>query len=109
MTAQVAADLRAAADVLERDGWTQGDYHDDTKTQAVCHCVQGALAVALTGDPWAVPLGPSTDFRRWMAANRQLEKELDGWASDAWNDMDDREAHQVIAALRAAADKADQS
>lgn len=37
-----AVDLRAAVEVLRRDGWTQGTYHRPDG----CHCAEGAIAVA---------------------------------------------------------------
>jgi hypothetical protein len=111
MSAQVAADLRAAADVLERDGWTRFRYHSGSG----CHCAQGALGVAITGNPQAIPDGSecnltAAELDRWEGANQAVARWLSG-AYDSyvpdWNDDDNRTATEVIAALRAAADSAE--
>lgn len=115
MIAQVAADLRAAADVLERDGWTQGRYHDDDG----CHCALGAIAVAIRGssrpnpDRWK----PWAENAIRLRAGAALVAHSVGIPPDAyhhprldvsdWNDEYGRTAAEVIAALRAAADAAE--
>jgi hypothetical protein len=88
VTAQVAADLRAAADVLRRDGWMQGDVIN----QAGHSCALGALAVV------------SED--REHAAYRAFRDYLGG-PIGSWNDKPGRTADEVIAALEAAAAEAD--
>jgi hypothetical protein len=115
VSAQTAADLRAAADVLERDGWTQEAYHDDRG----CHCALGAIAV-VTGFH-DLQRGPYSDGEwpelgcmvggRPGAAAEQLAEFLRGVSSAhvvvQFNDEDGRTAAEVIAALRAAADAAE--
>lgn len=130
MSAQIAADLRAAAEVLERDGWTQKLYHDEFG----CHCAEGAIALSVgqhvhvpdgaDADWWAnhpdaellscadwswfaVPGTPAWD-RRWeaeAALARHLGIPRDGVAN--WNDQPGRTKAEVVAALRAAADAAE--
>jgi len=107
MSAQVAADLRAAAEVLRRDGWTQGTYHD-VDDDRVCHCAVGAIEAG-TGY-WT--LGGRTQL------NPALRQRVDAaWSAVtpvigtpdifSWNDDEDRTADEVIAALEAAADAAE--
>ena len=115
MSAQVAADLRAAADVLERDGWTQQQYH----SPAGHHCALGAIAVAIRGSskpnpdrwkPWAenaIRLRADAEVVArsiGIPPDKHHAPRLD--VSD-WNDDPDRTADEVIAALRAAADRAE--
>lgn len=120
MTAQVAADLRAAADVLERDGWVQGIYHD-VIDGSVCHCAEGAIALAIgqhvhsddvPGDDYTfLDMGwwartSKTLWARREAAEGALQVLTDGDVVH-WNDAPGRTAAEVIAALRAAADRAE--
>jgi hypothetical protein len=117
MSAQVAADLRAAADVLERDGWTQGKYHE-YRDGGFCHCSAGAISVAtgehvnlqprsesITDYDWDV--GPASAAARSDAALDALSGLLSGRAVEDYNDTPSRTAAEVIAALRAAADRAE--
>ena len=94
MTAQVAADLRAAADVLRRDGWTQELFINQVSG---CPCVAGAL-LDVAG-------------YRWHNAIERLGAHLGIGTSPLavyrWNDTTGRTADEVIAALEAAADAAD--
>jgi hypothetical protein len=107
VTAQVAADLRAAADVLERDGWTQGVYVANDG----CRCALGAILGVVD---------PEADTPSWFADAEQQQRFT--FAADAlikamdfnlglylvdWNDDPGRTADEVIAALRAAADQAE--
>ena len=99
MTAQVAADLRAAADVLRRDGWTQGAYlNSDTG----CRCLVGALdyVYGRRGVGW---MGDSSESEAYDA----LEAVIGDQSPIAWNDRRGRTADEVIAALEAAADAAE--
>ena len=92
MTAQVAADLRAAADVLERDGWTQGRFYDRS-THA--RCAVGAIHYVVN--------------HKGVRAVQAREAFADhvGEMGSSWNDAVGRTAAEVIAALRAAADRAE--
>jgi hypothetical protein len=100
MSAQVAADLRAAAEVLERDGWTQGVYHD---LESGCRCAQGALD-SIYG---AHEAEGSYDQAVEEAANDHLAAVIGTPRIISWNDEPGRTADEVIAALRAAADAAE--
>lgn len=42
----VAADLLATAEVLERDGWFQGEYHCAKPEGGISHCTLGAIGIA---------------------------------------------------------------
>jgi hypothetical protein len=112
---QVAADLRAAAEVLRRDGWTQRSYHSDNG----CHCALGAIAIVTgyhdmkrgprSGGDWP-ELGCMVGGRPGSAAE-WLGEFLNGHPSASvvvdWNDKYGRTADEVIAALEAAADAAE--
>ncbi|MCW2900031.1 MAG: hypothetical protein JWO67_2296 [Streptosporangiaceae bacterium] len=104
MNAQVAADLRAAADVLRRDGWTQGSYHGP----GGCHCALGALVVATTGEELDPDEDPEVWSVRYSGAVEVLEKYTKRHTPQ-WNDAPGRTADEVIAALLAAADAAEAS
>ena len=101
MSAQVAADLRAAADVLERDGWTQGDYVTECG-----RCVMGAIAAALGGSYGETSVPYENHGRRYLAL-REIRNSVGTYDLDLWNDTHGRTAAEVIAALRAAADRAE--
>lgn len=100
MSAQVAADLRAAADVLRRDGWCQRAWRDGD-----ARCVAGALTRAVMDRTEAE--GSNFD-RPWQAASDALTLQV-GQAAMIWNDVNGRTADEVIAALEAAADAAEAS
>lgn len=107
--AQVAADLRAAADVLERDGWTQGDYVGPDR----CRCIVGAVTLVLGGDDGEASV-PFANASRMSAVRRFVNEQIDGYSADwfdvvDWNDDPGRTAVEVIAALRAAADTAERA
>ena len=107
MSAQVAADLRAAADVLERDGWTQ---NTNLNEETGCRCAMGALAyVASNGETShdGVLRDTPRDIRLRAATGPLVDLINNGITM--WNDTPGRTAAEVVAALRAAADKADQS
>jgi hypothetical protein len=103
MTAQVAQDLRAAADVLRRDGWTQKCFHDETGA----HCMVGAVDVAI--DPEWEKAGDwdAEQSERWAKARRVLMAVVGDQLTE-FNDKSGRTADEVIAALEAAADAAEQ-
>lgn len=98
MSVKVAADLRAAADVIERDGWTQGRYHSADG----CHCALGAIVVATTGRA----LDPDVDDEAWTDRYRTAVAVLDrhiGRHTPSFNDDPSTTADEVTAALRSAA------
>lgn len=102
MSAQTAADLRAAAKLLVEKGWTQGYYaHDaagnDTEANtkdAVCFCALGALA-RVRGVSFPSDVDPMALALCRVIGTRDV---------DSWNDAPGRTAEEVIAALLAAAD-----
>jgi hypothetical protein len=100
-TEQVAADLRAAADVLERGGWAQGDYVTDDG----CRCAIGALVVVCGGSAGESTV-PFDDLPRLRTLMGAVERQtgIPRWDIDAWNDEPGRTAAEVIATLRAAAE-----
>jgi hypothetical protein len=95
---QVAADLRAAADLLEHEGWTQGQFQDE---ETGCRCAAGALEAAAEEEISG----------RWLdgiaALTQQLGISPGPISLYRWNDTPGRTADEVIAALRAAADRAE--
>lgn len=105
MSAQVAADLRAAADVLERDGWTQRTWKDSDgrrcAAQALCTVVE--LHTVKASGEFDV-LSFDRDYGRALDA---LSQQVGMHAVTDWNDAPGRTAAEVIAALRAAADAAE--
>lgn len=102
MSAQTAADLRAAADILRRDGWTQLRLHDEKG----CHCVSGALIKAITGRNTSILA--EQECARHVAAQAALASVV-GTNVIAYNDAEDRTQDEVIAALEAAADTAEKA
>jgi hypothetical protein len=104
MTAQTAADLRAAADVIRRDGWTQETYVGG----GGCRCLVGAIVAALGGNygEGSIPLDNQARARKARTAFAKHFGHMDDrWWGDLidWNDDPDRTADEVIAALEAAA------
>jgi hypothetical protein len=96
VSAQVAADLRAAAEVLRRDGWTQGGADPNGR-----RCV--VEAILAEGRDWRRALDA---FRKQIDSNSGLRYPR-GKGIAAWNDAPGRTADEVIAALEAAADAAE--
>jgi hypothetical protein len=118
MSAQVAQDLRAAAEVLRRDGWAQHAYHHRLSALGTyCHCAEGAVEAA--AGSWVIDengIGGWTfeplAMDREEAALEALRAHLLSCGVDPesipdWNDADGRTADEVIAALEAAADAAE--
>lgn len=98
MTAPTVSDvLLAAADVLYRDGWTQGKAHGRDGS----HCVAGAIQIAAGLGLNAIAL---TDG--YMAAFRAFSDVVPGMWVAEWNDVPGRTADEVIHALKDAAERA---
>jgi hypothetical protein len=91
--------LDGAADILERDGWCQGVYASDP-VDGPC-CALGAIRRAATGT--AFPAW-NDDWDAITHAGRALAS-MTGFVP-TWNDTHGRQAAEVTAALRAAAEKA---
>lgn len=80
-----AADvLDQAADILERDGWTQGEWGFTGQP----HCIDGGLIAAANTD---------ADYSGALEA---IAVHLRTTHLLAWNDADGRTADEVLAALR---------
>lgn len=97
MTAPVAQVLRDAAELIERDGWCQGDMY----STAGARCVMGAIFTtahhALPDDP-SLAIDALAPFARSLPQGKTME----------WNDDPDRTVTEVLAALRACADEQDE-
>lgn len=108
MSAQIAADLRAAANVLERDGWKQ----DDIGSCSGPKCLAGAVNFVVTGGLSVDDLGDDEDTEVEFRADDAM-RAVAGLVSEnyifltRWNDAPGRTATEVIATLRAAADIAE--
>ena len=101
MTDQTPQDiLNAAADLIERTGWTQGcsarDENDkkcgEEDPKAVCYCVYGAIAKSSQTLKYSKSLKLPFDILRDSAG-------ITGGII-SWNDHPDRTKEEVIAALR---------
>lgn len=127
MSAETAAVLDEAANVIRRNGWHQGGYFayppgfgtDDIEPPDCPVCLLGAIGVA--GGPGPEHWYDSPEGRdAALAIGRYLgiDLEPDGYPLDfggdsaieymadhvgTWNDWDGREAEQVIAVLEGAA------
>jgi hypothetical protein len=106
MSAQVAQDLRAAAEVLRRDGWMRGDLGtcDGPK------CAVGvAYYVASDGAEVVYEFSGSDTIHRAERIADAVADEIGVGRQDlpTWNDAPERTADEVIAALEAAADAAE--
>lgn len=100
MSADIAATLREAAQVLERDGWCQGTFHSHTGE----HCAIGALAT-VTGLR-VNEIVPQDDprFHRHRAAVGALCAQIGSRNIMGWNDATGRRREDVVKALLQAAD-----
>ena len=96
----VADVLNGAADLIERDGWTQHQYRGPNGE----HCVTDALMRAAgtqpgdSGAPGALVL--------YSSASLTLAVEVHEGRLPIWNDEFGRTKAEVVAALRAAAERA---
>lgn len=90
---QTKADLLAAAELLERDGWCQGHF----KNKVGQRCLRGALIAATANDGYI-------NTKRLVEATEAIEAAHDGrFYGATWNDRPGRTADEVIALLREAA------
>lgn len=108
----VADILNAAADLIEPEGrWTQGtlsrdesgcEVFDPWDSRAACWCVAGAMqrAAGIRHEYHA------EHWREYDAARHLLGKVVDRYSIAHWNDGYSRTQAEVVAALRAAAEKA---
>lgn len=109
---QLADDLRAAAGVLRRDGWTQEQLHSKNST---AHDLQGAIYVATgyhlrdDGGIWrATPVSPPA-ARRADACVHFMARVLPAQFVGDWNDQRCRSKDEAVDALMRAADEAERS
>ena len=99
MTA-VADVLNGAADLIERDGWWQGNYRGPNGER----CLNRALADALD-----LPLNGLALWRLdplYLGAEAALRNVTGRYLLTGWNDQPGRTQAEVVAALRAAAEQA---
>lgn len=94
----VADVLNGAADLIERDGWTQNQYRSvdggRCLSRAIGDCVPGHFDAAW----WHSPLyEEAADYLRITIGRHFLA---------GWNDQPGRTQAEVVAALRAAAERA---
>jgi hypothetical protein len=90
----VADVLNVAADLIERDGWCQGYFTDPLGRR----CVDGAICATSTMLPtthWTDRAAARSALLLWLG-----ERHID------WNDAPGRTQAEVVAALRAAAERA---
>jgi hypothetical protein len=94
--------LNTAADLLERDGWTQKRMYDDGT-----RCMVGAMLCAATGIESYVRMSDFTeDQLNVYQEGRQTVVELLGsFMLTGWNDTPGRTQEEVVQVLRDAAVK----
>lgn len=115
-TAQVAAALRRAADLIEEHGWTQGDYFRtrdgepfeglDEWEFGCSMCALGALRVADARDDEDRFEEAVAALTRGLEATPGIEL-FEGAEIACWNDEPGRTAEEVVAQMRATADRLD--
>ena len=96
--------LRGAKAVLERNGWTQGDFFDHeqwdggTPPNECRVCLRGAVNIVAAGHPVHMPI-----------ASGRAADVLDELVGNAirWNDAEDRTVDEVYALLDAAIARAE--
>jgi len=114
----IAEVLTRAADLIEPEGaWTQGDTARDadgkplpnsTEPAAVCWCVLGAIGKTVGGANRPMFSAARKALRAVLPEDiEQIDEDLPDEAN--WNDAPERTQAEVVAALRAAAEKARQS
>ena len=110
-----AVTLRAAALYLDRHGWCQGSYYEQTATLFTpAACTVGAIGMVCYGSPVDAPAQHFDDpgWGDFEAAVAFLDRYLIGpYDLDVYsfNDAHGRTAEQVTTALRSAADEWDRT
>jgi len=108
-----ATTLRAAASYLDRHGWCQGGYYEQTGRGLMpAACLVGAIGMVCYGGQVDAPAQHFDDpgWGDFEAAVAHLDGYLTVWHDTdvySFNDVKGRTAEQVIAALREAADEWD--
>lgn len=105
VTSQILAHaLQGAALYLERYGWTQGSLYRGARACAVGAIMARAAGTghrgALTGRAMSVVQLAAQAVTRWLVRTDQAKR---GASLESWNDRPEREAHEVVAALRSTA------
>lgn len=109
----IARVLDKAADLIEPEGaWTQrgyaktlsGEECDTTDPEAVCFCMNGAIAAEL-----GLSGGKAESFMKHNHLNIYDRLRGGEWSPIRWNDAPERTQAEVVAALREAAAKARES
>ncbi len=86
----VADVMNGAADLIERDGWAQGQY---LNVHTGGRCADGAITAAGVGVTYYVRNQAREVLRAYIGGNAPV----------IWNDVPGRTKAEVVAALRAAA------
>lgn len=109
---ETADNLRAAAKVIEMNGWTQRSFFESIfgLSASMCPvCVHGALNVAKFGEPVIELLWDTKTEMDYLA--RAIDPELPGWKSFElvydWNDDEMRTKEDVLEMLERAAQLAE--
>lgn len=94
---QVQRDLLATADLLERDGWVQGEFGPGRLVSHGARCVLGALGAVTvgSGDPCRDDL-----HQRYQEARRRIARGCGRQDPMYWNDARSRQKDEVISMLR---------
>ena len=91
----VADVLNGAADLIERDGWVQHDNRGPNGER----CMVDAICAVIPGpQPWK--------SRLYELATVAVEEVTGSYLLSGWNDRRGRTKAEVVAALRAAAERA---
>lgn len=105
MSAETAAILDEAANVIRRNGLHAGWYYDEDSGKPPAESpvdVYGAINIVATGDPIGSE-SPHNGTAEAFAARSALRRQIGTPSASTWNDAPDRTAEDVIAALEAAA------
>lgn len=103
---QVVSDLRACADLIEKNGWIQGDFYQEREGVPPVECPVcsvGAMYTVTSGHPSNEVVVDWAGIQRFIAAKTALWEFLPDNII-TWNDTPGRTAEEVIQAFRACAD-----
>lgn len=118
MSANLARIYLKAADIIRANGHAKGEYYIRPETGVGIElaatecpvCIAGAVSLAITG--WPVPVNDESKRQQFDIAARRLAALMDVEGDPqlepvgrlaAWNDLTERTADDVIAALEQAA------
>lgn len=102
---QVVSDLRAIANLIEKNGWTRGEFYTEVEglEPPDCPvCSMGAIYTVAEGHP-AGGSGEWAAVQRVVQAKIAMDKYVSGNVI-SWNDAPGRTAEEVISAFRDCAD-----